>query len=271
MGSRRTRLWVLVVFTCSCVVIVALLPRIAQNPAYHDFADQRTFYGIPNCLNVVSNAPFLLVGWLGVAFVLRPQHAGEAAPFVHPQERWPYAIFFLGVALTSIGSSYYHLAPGNGTLVWDRLPMTFAFMFFFAAVVVERVSLRSGLWLLAPLVLIGIALVGYWNLTEVHGAGDLRPYGLVQAYPLLGVPLLIVLFPAKYTRTADLLTVGGIYVLAKLLELLDRPIFSVGHVVSGHTLKHLVAALSAYWALRMLKLRSPLPLTASRVAPLVAT
>jgi hypothetical protein len=113
--------------------------------------------------------------------------------------------------------------------------------------------------------------VGYWNLTEVHGAGDLRPYGLVQAYPLLGVPLLIVLFPAKYTRTADLLTVGGIYVLAKLLELLDRPIFSVGHVVSGHTLKHLVAALSAYWALRMLKLRSPLPLTASRVAPLVAT
>ncbi len=271
MGSRRTRLWILAAFTLSCVVIVALLPRIAQNSAYHDFADQRAFFGIPNCLNVVSNAPFLLVGWFGVAFVLRPSRAGEAAPFVTPQERWPYAVFFLGVALTSIGSSYYHLAPGNGTLVWDRLPMTFAFMSFFAAVVVERISLRSGLWLLAPLVLIGIASVGYWNLTEMHGAGDLRPYGLVQAYPLLGVPLLIALFPAKYTRTADLLTVGGIYIVAKLLELLDRPIFSVGHIVSGHTLKHLAAALSAYWALRMLKLRSPLPVAVHDAAALIAT
>jgi hypothetical protein len=257
MRSRRARLWIFCEFTLACIAVAAFLPRIPQNPAYHDFADRRAFLGIPNCLNVISNAPFLLVGVLGFAFLFRRRRAGETLPFLDPRERWPYAIFFLGVALTSIGSSYYHLAPGNATLVWDRLPMTFAFMSFFAAVVVERISLRAGLWLLPAVVLLGIFSVAYWNLTEFHGRGDLRPYGFVQAYPLLGVPLLILLLPPAYTRTVDLLAVGGIYVVAKLFELFDRAIFDLGHVVSGHTVKHLAAALSAYWALRMLKRRSP--------------
>lgn len=257
MRSRHTRLWILAGFTLFSIVLAAFLPRIPQNPAYHDFADQRSFLGIPNFLNVVSNAPFLLVGVLGLMFLSWSPTAGEVVPFLHPQERWPYAVFFLGVALTSVGSSYYHLAPGNGTLLWDRLPMTFAFMSFLAAVVGERISLHAGLRLLAPLVLLGIFSVAYWSYTETQGRGDLRLYGLVQAYPLLAVPLLILLFPASYTRTVDLLVVGGIYIIAKLFELFDRPIFELGHVVSGHTLKHLIAALSAYWALRMLKLRSP--------------
>ena len=254
---RRTRLWILAAFTLSTIVIVFFLPRYPQNPAYHQFADHRTFFGIPNCLNVISNAPFLLVGALGLAFLFRRRGQGEKPPFIHSQERWPYSGFFLGVALTSVGSAYYHLAPSNGTLIWDRLPMTIAFVSFFAAVVVERISLKAGLWLLLPLILLGISSVAYWNLTELHGRGDLRPYGYVQAYPLLGVPLVILLFPASYTRTADLLMVGGIYVLAKIFELFDRPIYDLGHIVSGHTLKHLVAALSAYWALRMLQLRVP--------------
>ena len=254
---RRTRLWILAAFTLSTILIVFLFPRIPQNPAYHQFADQRTFFGIPNCLNVISNVPFLLVGGLALASLFPRLDQGRRSAFVHPLERWPYAAFFLGVAITSAGSTYYHLAPSNDTLIWDRLPMTVAFVSFFAAVVAERISLKVGIGLLAPLILIGVSSVGYWNLTEIHGRGDLRPYGYVQAYPLLGVPLIILLFPASYTRTADLLAVGGIYVLAKLFELLDRPIFDLGHVVSGHTLKHLTAAVSAYWALRMLRLRIP--------------
>ena len=254
---RRTRLWILAAFTLSTIAIVFLLPRIPQDPAYHQFADQRTFFGIPNCLNVISNAPFLLVGAQALAFLFRCQSAGEKAAFSNPLERWPYAVFFLGVALTSVGSTYYHLAPSNNTLIWDRLPMTVAFVSFFAAVVAERISLKAGMWLLPPLILIGIGSVAYWNLTEMHGRGDLRPYGYVQGYPLLGVPLLIALFPPAYTRTVDLLAVGGIYVVAKLFELFDRPIFDLGHFVSGHTLKHLAAALSGYWALRMLQLRVP--------------
>ena len=256
---RRTRIWVLSSFTLSSILIVLFLPRISQNPAYHQFADQRAFLGIPNCLNVISNMPFLFVGTFALAFLLRRREPGENLPFTHSQERWPYTVFFLGVALTSIGSAYYHLAPSNETLIWDRLPMTFAFVSFLAAVLAERISVKAGLWLLLPLILLGIGSVAYWNLTELQGRGDLRPYAYVQAYPLLGVPLLTILFPASYTRTADFLVVGGIYVLAKVFELLDRPIFELGHVASGHTLKHLTAALSAYWALRMLKRRTPLP------------
>jgi len=264
---RRTRLWILAAFTLSTILITSLLPRIPQNPAYHRFADQRAFFGIQNCLNVISNTPFLLVGALAVGFLFRRPSRVEKSAFIDPLERWPYAVFFLGVALTSIGSTYYHLAPSNGTLIWDRLPMTIAFVSFFAAVVAERISLKAGIWMLPALTLVGISSVAYWNFTEIHGKGDLRPYGYVQAYPLLGVPLIILLFPASYTRTADLLSVGGIYVLAKLFELLDRPIFDLGHFVSGHTLKHLTAALSAYWALRMLRLRVPRGRVIQKVVP----
>jgi hypothetical protein len=262
---RQTRLWILAAFTLSTIAIVSFLPRYPQNPAYHQFADDRTFLGIPNCLNVISNVLFLLIGALGLAFLFRRNDSSENAPFIHSHERWPYSVFFLGVALTSVGSAYYHLAPGNGTLIWDRLPMTVAFVSFFAAVVAERISLKAGLWMLLPLVLVGISSVAYWNLTELHGRGDLRPYGYVQAYPLLGVPLIIVLFPASYTRTADLLAVAGIYILAKVSELFDRSIYDLGHIVSGHTLKHLIAALSAYWALRMLRLRVPCGEASKRV------
>ena len=264
---RRTRLWILVAFTLSTIFIVFLFPRIPQTPAYHQFADQRAFCGIPNCLNVISNVPFLLVGGLALVFLFRRPDQSKTPAFIHTLERWPYIVFFLGVALTSVGSTYYHLAPSNDTLIWDRLPMTVAFVSFFAAVVAERISLRAAIWLLPPLILIGISSVAYWHLTELHGRGDLRPYGYVQAYPLLGVPLIILLFPASYTRTADLLAVGGIYVLAKLFELLDRPIFDLGHVVSGHTLKHLTAALSAYWVLRMLRLRIPCGTAMKKTVP----
>jgi hypothetical protein len=262
---RQTRLWILAAFTMSTIAIVSFLPRYPQNPAYHQFADDRTYLGIPNCLNVISNALFLLVGALGLAFLFRRRNPGEKSPFIHSRERWPYAAFFLGVALTSVGSAYYHLVPDNGTLIWDRLPMTVAFVSFFSAVVMERINLKAGLRLLLPLILLGISSVAYWHLTELHGRGDLRPYGYVQAYPLLGVPLIILLFPASYTRSADLLAVGGIYVLTKAFELFDRLIYNLGNIVSGHTVKHLVAALSAYWALRMLQLRVPCGEASKRV------
>jgi hypothetical protein len=39
---------------------------------------------------------------------------------------------------------------------------------------------------------------------------------------------------------------------------LDRPIFDMGRIISGHSLKYITAALSAYWILRMLQLRRPI-------------
>jgi hypothetical protein len=237
-------------------VLFLAVPPLPQDPAYHRFADQRTLLGVPHCLNVVSNLAFLAVGVSGLCFVLSRRSARPDGPFQTPSERWPYALFFLGVGLAGFGSTYYHLAPDNDRLLWDRLPMALAFMALFSAVVAERVGVRVGLRLLGPLIVAGLASVLYWHRTESLGRGDLRPYYLVQFYPLLVLPLLLVLFPPRYTGTAYLIGVLGWYVLAKVCEHpLDGPIYSLGNAVSGHTLKHLAAAVAAGWVLLMLRRR----------------
>jgi predicted membrane channel-forming protein YqfA (hemolysin III family) len=251
------RSWVLIGAIFVAVFVVFLFPAIPQSEAYHNFADTRAFLSIPNCLNVLSNAFFLLVGSLGILFVLR-RDAGGAAAFVDPLERWPYFVFFVGVTLTAFGSSYYHLDPNDHTLVWDRIPMTVGFMALVAAMLAERINVKLGVRLLVPLVALGAASVVYWDITQSRGHGDLRPYALAQFGSLLVLLLLIALFPPRYTRTSDLGIALALYALAKVLEAADKPIFAAGHIVSGHTLKHLAAALSTYWILRMLRLRAPL-------------
>jgi hypothetical protein len=220
----------------------------AQKKSYHDFADQRDFLGVPYGYNVLSNTPFLLVGALGVAFCWRRRDR-----FVEADEAWPYLVFFVGVGVTAFGSGYYHLDPDNGRLVWDRLPIAMAFMALFAAIVGERMGVRLGLVLLGPLMALGLASVFYWT-----AAGDLRPYYFVQGYPLVAIPLLLILFPPRYTRGYDLLIGVGWYVAAKFCELYDREVYRLlGEVVSGHTIKHLLGATGAFWVLRMLWLRRP--------------
>jgi hypothetical protein len=256
MMSHRMRITILGTITILAGVFVALLPRFAQPIEYHHFADQRAFLSIPNCLNVISNAPFLLVGLWGLMVILGFGVAKRTI-LLAPSERWPYVILALGMALTCFGSTYYHLAPDNARLVWDRLPITLGFMSLLSAMLMERVSLRGGLVALGPLLILGLASVLHWYVSETRGAGDLRLYLMVQYYTLALILLLLWLFPARYTHATHLLVAMGFYVLAKILELLDRPIFDLGHVVSGHTLKHLAAALGAYWIFRMLARRRP--------------
>ncbi len=235
--------------------VLFFLPPIPQNLDYHNFADGRAMFGVANFLNVASNFPFILVGAAGLRFLLRKE--GRES-FLHLPERWAYAVFFAGVAFTSIGSSYYHLAPDNDRLFWDRLPMTLGFMSIFAAVISERINVRTGIRLLAPLLLIGLVSVLYWRITEARGEGDLRLYAVVQFYPLLAIPFLLGLFAPRYTRGAKYLAALAVYGAAKVFELADAQFFSAGAVVSGHSIKHIVAALSALLILDMLKKRKPL-------------
>jgi hypothetical protein len=189
--------------------------------------------------------------------LLRQKPAKFSGEFLDSRERWPYMIAFAGLLLTAFGSSYYHLVPSNARLVWDRLPMTIVFMAIVAAMIAERVELRLGLILLPLLLIVGIASVLQWYESELHGVGDLRFYAAVQAYSALML-LVVLLFPARYSRGYDLAIIVGFYILAKALELLDKPIFNAGHLVSGHTLKHLAAAAAGYWLLRMLWMRRPI-------------
>ena len=124
--TKANRLAILGTLTLGAVAIVLLLPRIPQDPAYNNFADQRAILGIPNGLNVLSNAAFVFVGVLGLTFLFRKRGSGIARLFIVSEERWPYAAFFAGVTLIAAGSAYYHLAPGNDRLAWDRLPIAFA-------------------------------------------------------------------------------------------------------------------------------------------------
>jgi hypothetical protein len=122
--------------------------------------------------------------------------------------------------------------------------------------VVERISVRSGLQLLPWLIAFGAASVLQWYWNEIHSRGDLRAYAAVQLYSALAL-LLALLLPPRYTRSRDFAVVFGFYVLAKIFETVDRQIFGFHHIVSGHTLKHLAAAAARYWILRMLALREP--------------
>lgn len=250
--SVRTRIVFLVLLTAVVVVVFFVVRPFAQPLAYHHFADQRPLPGIPRFGDVASNLPFALVRVWGLAFLLS---ARGVASFIERRERWPYLIAFAGLILTFFGSSYYHLQPDNARLVWDRLPIMLTFTAIASAVIAERIEVGLGLALCPVLVAAGLASVLVWYRSELRGAGDLRFYAAMQVWCTL-VLLVLLLFPARYTRGADLAAVAGWYALAKVFELLDKPIFAIGRVVSGHTLKHLAAGAASYWILRMLRERT---------------
>lgn len=218
-----------------------LLQPIPQDPGYHVFADDVHLFGIPNFWNVATNLPFLFAGIVGLARVHR---LSDAMLGLH------YRVFCSGVALVALGSAYYHFDPSTPALVWDRLPMTVAFMALFAAVLMDRISAPLGRALLWPLVAIGIASIGWWIRTELAGEGDLRPYALVQFLPMLLVPLILLLSKGGSLGTASLWMSLGAYGTAKLAEHLDPVILEATAVFSGHSLKHLLAALGAWWAIQ---------------------
>ena len=218
-----------------------LLDPIPQDPAYHDFADQRENFGVPNFWNVVSNLPFLFVGALGL---------GELRSIASPALRTHYLVLCTAVALVGFGSAWYHHDPSNATLMWDRLPMTVAFMVLFSAVIADRVSWIAGRALLWPLVAAGIASIAWWVRTEDAGQGDLRPYAIVQFLPLLLVPMILLLWRENALSTKLLWLALGSYAAAKLAEYFDAPILAATGAFSGHSLKHLFAALATWWIIR---------------------
>ncbi len=244
---------VLVVTVLVAAIGMALGPRIPQPAAYHLFADRRVVLGIPNGLDVLSSLSLTIVGAWGLAVVLR-DHLDRAATFPEPWLRWPYATVFLGSLLTGIGSAWYHLAPDNARLVWDRLPMTMGFMGLVTAQLAERLSLRFARRLFLPLLMLGAGSVLYWYWSELEGAGDLRPYGLVQFGSLLVVVLLL-LYPARQSGNGYLIAALVAYAVAKVFELVDAWVFAMGAFISGHTLKHVAAAAGVACLVAMLRAR----------------
>ena len=253
MRAMGWREWTLVVVLLVPLAIMMALDPIRQDPAYHIFADVRSYCGIPNFMNAMSNIAFLLAGGIGIFACLRRPVGGATLS---------WTVFFLGVACVAAGSAYYHWAPDNATLVWDRLPMTIAFMALFAGLLAEHLGARREGALLVIAVGVGIASVAWWAYAD-----DLRFYGWVQFAPLLAIPVILAVYDAPYTHRRYLLYGVAFYVLAKGAEFYDREIFEwTGHALSGHSLKHLLAAVAPVYVYRMLRLRQP----AGTVAPVMA-
>lgn len=240
---RETTL--LAIIAAALALMMALEP-IGQSQAYHNFADQRLLFGIPNFLDVISNVPFLLFGILGArhCFENRQRFAG-----------WSWIVFFGGVTLVSLGSGYYHLSPTNDTLVWDRLPMTIGFMGLFVALLSEYTNVLKERALLIPAVALGFASVAYWAYAD-----DLRFYFWIQLTPLVAIPLTMTLFKSRYTHQSYLLIALGFYLLAKITEIYDTEFFAwTAQSISGHSIKHLLAGFAPLTLLLMLQRRTESP------------
>ncbi len=254
-ASRMTRRVLAGVFAIA-VIALALVGPIPQPADYHAFADVRTLLGVPYAMDVLSNLPFVLVGlWMLRAARQWQQshHPGAAA----------LALAGLGCALTGLGSAYYHLEPNHWGLLWDRLPIGVTAVGLLAVLLAEHVDARWGRGLrLAALAICALLSSIYWYMSIGWGAQDLRPYLLAQFAPMLA---LAVLAPGMrggvLHRGAWGLAALG-YALAKVCEVLDDRIYELtGAMISGHTLKHLWAAL-ALALLAHAALRGPAPASA---------
>ncbi len=216
---------------------------IHQPADYHAFADRRAMFGIANAQDVLSNIGFTLVGLWGLAAWI----AWKRMPGV-PLFARGYALFFAALVLTGFGSAYYHLAPDDARLVWDRLPIALACAGLLAAVQADTSAPKQSLAIPAALAIAAIASVWWWAHTGARGEGDLRPYLLVQFLPLVLIPVWQAIYRTPRPHRIAFGAAIGFYVLAKIAERADRTLFDSLGLASGHTLKHRVAT-AAGWVL----------------------
>ncbi len=214
---------------------------------YHGFADTRGWLGVPNAADVLSNLPFLIVALFGL---WRLRQGALDWP-----SRKAWQLFCIALLCTSAGSAFYHWAPNNAALVFDRIPIAWACVALTGALLAEHVHAR---WATPSMLAFGVAVatgaVAYWWFTEQRGLGDLRPYLFLQILPMLLVPLALLLkLPTLHTACTPpsaWWAVLGLYAMAKGTELADHAILGATGSVSGHTLKHLLAAAAAAWIVR---------------------
>ncbi len=207
------------------------------------FVDTRAWLGVPNAGDVLSNLTFLAMGIWGLVRLRARRDAPLGASFL-----------FVGLILTCIGSAFYHLVPdAPQRLVADRLGMAVAFAGFLGIAASERVSVRAGQ---AVVVLVTAAgLLAAWVARE-----NLTPWVVVQFGGMALAVALALTRPRPGALGVRLGAVIFFYVLAKLFELGDVTVFeATGHLVSGHTLKHLAAALAAWPVIRTLRPTDSVP------------
>jgi hypothetical protein len=259
---NRVLVYLPALLTLTVAAALVVHGPIPQWPEYHLFADLRSFAGIERAGDVLSNLAFAIVGICGFATLLpggRLRALGSA---------WPaYTLFLIALILTALSSGYYHLAPDNARLVWDRIPIALACAGLLAGVRAETHRGGNAGGFTAAIAVVAVASVLWWYFTEARGQGDLRPYLMLQLMPALLIPLWQA--RARAAR-ADLLAFGAaiaLYFVARAAELNDRLIFDGLGWISGHTIKHLLAAAAAAIIVARLAARTRAPTTPAESRP----
>ncbi|HEY5951180.1 MAG TPA: hypothetical protein VIV40_37065 [Kofleriaceae bacterium] len=235
-----TRRQVAIAFVLGAVAVavtIALAVPMTRAPAFHRYADQRSWLGIPHAGDVVSNAGFLIVA---IWSVLRAQTS--------------YArLACLGVAAIALGSGAYHVAPSDTTLAFDWAPIAITLMIVTAAVIDDRIGERAGRFALVVGPLLAVASVVLWLATGGTGGGTVTPYGAVQALGITLPPLIALVAPGEIPRRPLLLAVLC-FAIARLCAANDQQLLAaIG--IGGHSLKHVAAAIAAGFALSALTSR----------------
>ena len=131
--------------------------------------------------------------------------------------------------------------------------MSLGFMALYVILLAEYVDHRFQRALL-PALLTGAASILIWVMTT-----DLRFYFWIQFSSFLTIPLILMLFRSRYDHRHGFLLCLIFYGLAKWSELKDQEIFmATGQLFSGHSLKHILAALGLFCLCWMVKVRQEL-------------
>ncbi len=236
MNPKIAKILISIISLCFISYLVTHKP-IAQDVSYHHFSDTRKLFDVPNFLNTISNVFFILVGIIGLFDLRRFTPERYLVSF-----KIGYIVLFLGSILVGLGSGYYHFHPNNNTLIWDRLPMTLTFMALFSIVIAEFVSLNLGKKIFWPVICLGAISVIYWAVTETYHVGDLRPYIIIQFLPMLIIPVILLAFQSSFTHINGYWLLFLCYLLAKITEHFDFEIQHFLGFISGHSIKHVLAA-----------------------------
>jgi len=228
------------------MAILILQPPIETPIRYTILADHRSWLAIPNAWNVLSNLPFMLVAIWALYKLFQPSHRTPII-FNDPKEKFFYLVFFIGIFFVSLSSSYYHWAPNNLALMWDRVPIAIAMTAFLSAIIAERINLHFARFMIWPLLILAVFSVFYWYFTVEQGREDLRLYALVVVFFPIIIPFILWMFKAPYTQVKYLWFTLIAFLIARIFEAYDQAIyiFTAG-IVSGHSLKHLFLALSCF-------------------------
>lgn len=235
---------VLLAATLALTALALLAPAVGLPNGYHDFADQRALFGLPNAMDVLSNLAFALMAILGWRALRQVPHTR-----LTPSRRLLVHACLAGLLLTTFTSGFYHLAPENSALAVDRLGISLVFAALMGLACADRISARAGL-ALGLFIAMAAPAAALWDVAS----GNMTPWVVLQAS---GLGLLLALAwrrPEPGALGFSLFAVLVWYAAAKLLEMADLQILDLTRgAISGHSAKHLIAALAVWPVLRALR------------------